>query len=116
MARHHTLKINGQIVSAEDGETLVEAALGASLLIPTDCSAGQCGCCRVTVRSGSVDAQGTQEDNTVLACQARVNGPVEIEFEPLPVPIKAAGTVSEINELSPEMIEVVGFMPYHFWW
>jgi len=32
MAQHHTLKINGQTVSAEEGETLVEAALGGSLL------------------------------------------------------------------------------------
>lgn len=107
MARQHTLKINGQTVVADEGETLVEAALGGSLLIPTDCTAGQCGCCRVTIRAGAVDAQGTAEGDTVLACQARVSGPVTFEFEPLPAPVKRAGAVSEINELSPEMVEVV---------
>ena len=50
---------------------------------------GQCDTCRVTVVSGSVDAAGTRDGNTVLACQAKVTGPVEFAFEAVPVVRKA---------------------------
>lgn len=104
---HHTVVFNGKPVTAELGDTLFEAALSGAMLIPTDCSAGQCGCCRVRVVSGAVDAMGTAEDDTVLACQAKVSGQATIEFEPLPQPVKRSGAISGINNLSPEMIEVV---------
>lgn len=103
----HIVTFNGRPVSARDGETLFDAALSGAMLIPSDCSAGQCGCCRVKVVSGSVDDAGTREADTVLACQARVAGEANITFEPLPAPVKRAGRVTEVNTLSPEMIEVV---------
>jgi 3-phenylpropionate/trans-cinnamate dioxygenase ferredoxin reductase subunit len=57
--------------------------------------------------SGSVDAQGTDEGNTVLACQAIVSSNAEIEFEPLPLPAKRIAVVTEINTLSPKVLEVI---------
>ena len=53
---------------------------------------------RVTVVSGSVDDGGSGHGRTVLACQAAVAGDAEIEFEELPLPMKRAGAVTEINE------------------
>ena len=71
------LAFNGKAVEANIGETLIDAALGGSMLIPQDCRSGQCQSCRVTVVSGSVDDRGTAYGRTVLACQATVSGDVE---------------------------------------
>ena len=101
------LAFNGKAVEANIGETLIDAALGGSMLIPHDCRSGQCQSCRVTVVSGSVDDRGTAYGRTVLACQATVSGNVGIEFEELPMPVKRTGAITEINLLSPEIVEVV---------
>ena len=58
-------------------------------------------------RFGSVDDRGTAYGRTVLACQATVSGNVGIEFEELPMPVKRTGAITEINLLSPEIVEVV---------
>lgn len=107
MSAHCHLLLNGKPVEANLGESLIDAALGGSILIPFDCRSGQCQSCRVTVVSGSVDDRGTADGDTVLACQAVVSGDAEIQFEPLPVPSKRNGIVTEINALSPEVLEVV---------
>ena len=101
------LAFNGKPLEANIGETLIDAALGGSLLIPQDCRSGQCQSCRVTVVSGSVDDHGTAQGRTVLACQATVSGEAKIEFEELPIPVKRAGIITEINSLSPQILEVV---------
>jgi NAD(P)H-flavin reductase/ferredoxin len=101
------LAFNGKPVEANIGETLIDAALGGSMLIPQDCRSGQCQSCRVTVVSGSVDDHGTAYGRTVLACQATVSGDAKIEFEELPMPVKRAGIITEINALSPQIAEVV---------
>ncbi|MBV9111277.1 MAG: 2Fe-2S iron-sulfur cluster binding domain-containing protein [Hyphomicrobiales bacterium] len=101
------LAFNGKAVEANIGETLIDAALGGAMLIPHDCRSGQCQSCRVTVVSGSVDDRGSAYGNTVLACQATVSGEASIEFDELPLPVKRTGIITEINELSPQIVEVV---------
>ena len=101
------LTVNGREVQANAGETLIDAALGAWLVIPHDCRSGQCETCRVTVVGGHVADHGTAQGRTVLACQARVEGNAEILFDELPVPVKRAGTLTELNRLSPEIVEAV---------
>jgi 3-phenylpropionate/trans-cinnamate dioxygenase ferredoxin reductase subunit len=100
------LVINGRPISARIGETLVDAALGGSMLLPQDCRTGQCETCRVTLVSGAVDDQGTAEGRTVLACQATLDGDAVITFEEVPQTAKVAGLVTEISKLSPEVVEV----------
>lgn len=106
MSGKSRLTINGKSVNATLGTTLLEAGLQAGLVIPQDCCTGQCETCRVDVLSGSVDALGTAEGNTVLACQARVTGDLEIHFDPVPLEMKTAGTVKSIRELGGEIVEV----------
>lgn len=101
-----TLIVNGQPVRAHVGDTLVDAALGARIVIPHDCCSGQCDTCRVTVISGDVDDQGTAERKTVLGCQATVEGDAEIRFDPVPVVRRVSGTVSAITELAEGLLEV----------
>src|SRR5580700_1640609 len=99
------LAFNGKAVEANIGETLIDAALGGSILIPHDCRSGQCQSCRVTVVSGSVDDRGTADGQTVLACQATVSGDAGIEYEELPLPVKRSGALAEITALSPDIVE-----------
>ena len=101
------LSINGSPIESPLGLTLVDAALGAWKIIPHECRSGQCESCRVTVVSGVVDDGGTTVGRTVLACQARVSGDAEIQFDELPLPQKCSGMITEMTLLSPEIVEVV---------
>jgi NAD(P)H-flavin reductase/ferredoxin len=101
------LIVNGRPVRANIGETLIDAALDGSIIIPQDCRSGQCETCRVKVVSGELDDRGTADRDTVLACQATLAGDAEITFEEMPPTLKRAGLVAEIKSLSPEVIEVV---------
>jgi len=101
------LVVNGRPVRARAGETLIDAALGGSIVIPHDCRTGQCESCRVTVVSGAVDDQGTADGRSVLACQATLDGDAVIAYEEVPAAIKVAGIVAEISQLSPEVVEVI---------
>lgn len=101
------LTINGKTISAAPGITLIDAGLQGGIVVPQDCCTGQCGTCRVDVLSGTVDAAGTEEMGSVLACQARLCGDAEIRFEPVPSVMKTGGTVTSVRELAGEIIEVI---------
>ncbi|QEL25211.1 2Fe-2S iron-sulfur cluster binding domain-containing protein [Bosea sp. F3-2] len=105
MAKQVSLVVNGKAAPVARGDSLLEAALGAGILIPHDCCTGQCETCRVRVYAGEVDAQGTQQGDTVLACQARVTGDAVLQFDAVPEVRKLAATVSGIRPLSPDIIE-----------
>src|ERR1700745_2901075 len=95
------LVVNGRSVRASIGDTLIDAALGGSIIIPHDCRTGQCESWRVTVVSGAIDDQGTADGRSVLACQATVDGDAAIAYEEVPAAIKVPGIVAEISQLSP---------------
>ncbi|OYU49532.1 MAG: ferredoxin [Rhizobiales bacterium PAR1] len=101
------LTINGKTINAPVGATLVDAALQGGVVLPQDCCTGQCGTCRVDVISGAVDAAGTAERNSVLACQARLQGDAEIHFDPVPLVMKTGGIVTSVRDLAGEIVEVV---------
>jgi len=101
------LTVNGRLIRANVGDTLVDASIGGRILIPHDCFSGQCGTCRVTVAAGMVDDHGSGDGDTVLACQATVDGDAFIVFDDVPVVSKQSGIVSTIRALSPEVLEVI---------
>lgn len=101
------LTINGKPVSAAAGTTLIDAGLQGGIVIPQDCCTGLCGTCRVEVVSGAVDAAGTEEMGSVLACQAKLKGDAEIRFEPQPVAMKTGGVVTAVRDLGGEIVEVI---------
>jgi naphthalene 1,2-dioxygenase ferredoxin reductase component len=101
-----TLTVNGQKIRAHVGDNLVDAALGGRVVVPHDCCSGQCDTCRVTVLSGDVDDQGTGERDTVLGCQATIEGDAEIVFDPVPVVRRVTGIVSDIAPLGEGIVEV----------
>ena len=102
-----SLNINGRVITADHGETLIDAALTEGILIPHDCASGTCETCRVRVPWGEIDDGGTIYGETVLACQARVAGDATITFEESPAVTSVRGKVESISELSPNVAEVV---------
>ena len=105
------ITVNGKTGIATAGMTLIDAAASARVIVPHDCCTGQCDTCRVTVIKGSVDAAGTRDGNTVLACQAKVTGTVEFAFEAVPVVEKRAGEVVSIKPVSPDIWEIAVSIP-----
>ena len=102
----HSFNINGKIVAAQAGETLVDAALMEKVLIPHDCASGQCETCRVRVAWGEVDDAGTAYGDTVLACRARITGDATITFEEAPPPETVSGVVESITPLCDDVLEL----------
>jgi ferredoxin len=107
MSGSFELAINGKIVKAGYGETLVDAGLSGWVAIPHDCNSGQCETCRVTVVSGRVDDRGTADKGTVLACQAKVIGNAAISFDHVPDVAKRSGQVTSITPLTSDIVEVI---------
>jgi NAD(P)H-flavin reductase/ferredoxin len=101
-----TLLVNGRQIEAYPGDTLLDAALGGGVVIPHDCCTAQCETCRVRVYAGTVDGQGTEQGDTVLACQALVAGDAVLEFDEVPAVTSRSGSVTALAALSPEIVQV----------
>ncbi len=108
------LMINGRLIRANVGDTLIDAGIGGRILIPHDCFSGQCETCRVTVASGAVNDHGSADGDTVLACQATVDGDAIIAFEDVPVVSKRSGIVGDIRVMSPDVAEVIVWLTRPF--
>src|SRR5271154_5456067 len=74
--------------SAAPGQTLLDAALGASLNLPHSCKGGNCGACRARLLQGEIDypngpplglSDAEVADGYVLLCQARARTDLCIE-------------------------------------
>jgi 3-phenylpropionate/trans-cinnamate dioxygenase ferredoxin reductase subunit len=102
----HTLIVNGKRIDAERGMTVADAALRGGVVIPTDCASGQCGTCSVRVVAGNVDGVESEVGRYVLACQARISGPVEVQFEQMAAPVRRRGRVAAVAFLTPDIAEV----------
>ena len=84
--------------SAAPGQSLLDAALGASLNLPHSCKGGNCGSCRARLLEGEIYyPNGTPlgispaeaADGYVLLCQARARGDVRIETFDITTPEQA---------------------------
>ncbi len=98
--------VNSKRINVRIGDTILNAALAAGIVIPHDCNTGQCDTCRIRVYAGQVDDQNTRHGDTVLACQATVTGEAVVEFDEVPLPTKRVGTVSSVISLTPDIFEV----------
>jgi NAD(P)H-flavin reductase/ferredoxin len=102
-----SISINGRFIQASTGDTLVDAAMSARILIPHDCCSGQCSTCRVRLEAGTIDDRGSRQGDTVLACQARVNGTASITFDELPAMSRRAGVVTSVTPVSSDVVEIL---------
>jgi NAD(P)H-flavin reductase/ferredoxin len=99
--------LNGKEIRVRSGDTLVNAALTAGIVIPHDCLTGQCDTCLVTVLAGDVDSPSANHDGDVMACQARVKGPASFAYEEIPAVSKVKGEVLTATPMAADVWEVV---------
>jgi len=110
-----------RFVSCNKGETVLDAAYRAQINLPMDCSDGVCGTCKGACHQGEFDmgeeyldealSEGEVEQGMVLTCQMVPSSDCVVE-----VPVtssmcktgnaKVAGTVAEVNLISPTSIEL----------
>lgn len=90
MGHQVTIEPGGHQVEAEDGQTLLDAALRNGVYLPHACCHGLCGTCKVKIAEGEVDhgeassfalMDFEREEGMALACCARPQGDVVIEAE-----------------------------------
>ena len=72
MSRQITIRPSGHVFQAQDGETVLEAALREGYMLPYGCRNGACGSCKGKVVEGRVDHGQSQE--AVLTAAERERG------------------------------------------
>jgi CDP-4-dehydro-6-deoxyglucose reductase len=89
MPQEVKLHPSGQVVTCEDGETVLEALERSGYALPNNCRAGACGECKVHVRSGEFDqgfvldmalSQDERAEGFGLMCMAKPLGPMVIDW------------------------------------
>jgi NAD(P)H-flavin reductase/ferredoxin len=104
--RSHKISIDGQSFRARHGELLLDEALANGFDLPHSCKAGHCGTCCVRIVSGKVDGGESSEPETVLACQSRIIGDVNIENTKSGSHRTVGGTLVSLVPLSPDVLQV----------
>jgi ferredoxin-NADP reductase len=86
---HHSLTVGGQSIAVMPEETILQAALRHSIIIPCGCGQGMCGTCLVKGIEGRFDMahrggiSGEEEAaGYLLACSTRLRGDAEITLLP----------------------------------
>ncbi len=115
-----TFSPSGQRITADSGETILEAALRQGLNLPYGCRNGACGACRGTVLAGTVDHGKAQEQalsaddraaGHALLCCAHATSDVQIAIKVVAaqndIPIKTLpARVEKLTRLAPDVIEL----------
>lgn len=90
MSFNITLQPSGHEFEIEEGQTVLDAALGHGLSLPYGCRNGACGSCAGQIVSGDVDygdrnissfKEGDKESGKVLCCQAHVTADTVINIK-----------------------------------
>ncbi|WP_024280162.1 2Fe-2S iron-sulfur cluster binding domain-containing protein [Xanthobacter sp. 126] len=90
MGHQLTIEPLGEVITVEDGQTILDACLRAGIWLPHACGHGLCGTCKVDVVDGQVDhAEASpfalmdfeRANGKTLACTARLVEDVVIEAE-----------------------------------
>jgi len=118
MAFQIKIEPSGHAFAAQDGETVLGAALSQGLMLPYGCRNGHCGCCRGKVIAGEVEHGEAQRETLpdadreagyALFCCARAKSDLVIECHEVrsaqDVPIKTLpARVQKMTRASPDVM------------
>ncbi len=120
MSRQITIRPSGHVFQANDGETVLEAALREGYMLPYGCRNGACGSCKGKVVEGDVDHGLSQETalpavergrGLALFCQARPTSDLVIECREIgavkDIPVKILPCrVQSLEKLAPDVMRI----------
>lgn len=122
-----TLLPYGQVLSVEEGETILDAALRAGLNLPHSCKGGHCSSCRARILSGCVHyplgrplglLESEQRESFVLLCQAHAASPeIMIEAREVAPPVPQVqvknlpSRIERLVRLAPDVMAVFLRLP-----
>lgn len=120
MSQQITLQPSGHVFHAQNGETILEAALREGYLLPYGCRNGACGSCKGKVVEGSVDHGNAQETaltaadralGMALFCQARPRSDLIIECREIgaakDIPVKILPCrVQTLERIAPDVMRI----------
>jgi CDP-4-dehydro-6-deoxyglucose reductase len=113
-----TLQPSGHSFSAEADQSILEAAIGAGLLIPYGCRDGACGACKAKLGSGSVSldrysgsalSEAERAAGLTLLCRARATSDLVVSVRNVQragdIPIKKLPCrVQRLEKLAPDVM------------
>lgn len=120
MTRQITLSPSGHVLQAQDGETVLEAALREGYVLPYGCRNGACGSCKGKVVTGTVD-HGKSQDSALspaerlrgmaLFCQAKPMTDLQIECREIgtakDIPVKILPCrVQTLDLVAPDVMRI----------
>ncbi|MDH4149736.1 MAG: CDP-6-deoxy-delta-3,4-glucoseen reductase [Betaproteobacteria bacterium] len=120
MSRQITIRPSGHIFHAQDGETILEAALREGFMLPYGCRNGACGSCKGKVVEGDIDhgrpqetaLSGAERDlGMALFCQACARSDLVIECREIgtvkDIPVKTLPCrVQTLELISPDVMRI----------
>lgn len=125
----HQVRIEpaGRILTVEDSETILDAALRSGVALPYSCRGGSCGTCKSKLLTGRVDygqyedramSAAEREAGSVLICQAKPLSDVVIEARVLEqaadIPIRILPCrVAGLERAAPDVMVVSLKLPEH---
>jgi CDP-4-dehydro-6-deoxyglucose reductase len=98
MTRQITIRPSGHVFQAQDGETVLEAALREGYMLPYGCRNGACGSCKGKVAEGTVD-HGKSQDSVLSAAERQLGAALFCQARPLSdlvIECREIGTVKDI--------------------
>ena len=122
-----TLLPSGQVLSVEEGEPILDAALRAGLNLPHSCKGGHCSSCRARIQTGSVHyplgrplglLEQEEQDAYVLLCQAHAaSAEIVIEAREIQPPVpeilvkSLPSRIERLERLAPDVVAVFLRLP-----
>jgi NAD(P)H-flavin reductase/ferredoxin len=111
MAKICKVTINGETISANCGDLLLDTALTNGIELPHDCRSGYCDTCRVRIVGGRCITDTVNTGQVVHACQARVISDLHVVVEKTPRIAETTGTVADVIEIASNVFEVCVKVP-----
>jgi NAD(P)H-flavin reductase/ferredoxin len=106
MSKICKVTINGEVISANAGDLLLDAALMNGIDLPHDCRSGYCDTCRVRVVAGRCLGDATEDSDIVHACQTRVISDLTVVVEKVPEVMEVSGRIVELVDIARDVLEV----------
>ena len=103
MNRQITIRPSGHVFQAQDGETVLEAALREGYMLPYGCRNGACGSCKGKVTEGAVD-HGNSQDSVLSAAERQLGAALFCQARPLSDLVIECREIGAVKDIPVKML------------